>query len=136
MAKRKRSKEAGIDVEFGGVSIGESTVRLGMKIARDQLSITQADRQFVSRRLTLELDLTHGSDGQKELFDTSLTIGGVFDTKRLAISDSHYHCGLSGAINDLDIATIAKFAKRAGVLRISRTERLVIEEEDEHKEEE
>ena len=77
-----------IPVQFGGVSIGESTARLSMKVPRDAIGINDADQAFCERRLTGRIVLGGGSDspGQTKMFDTDIAVEATFDIHRFGVS--------------------------------------------------
>ena len=89
-------------VEFGGVSIGEATARLGLRIARPALGLETADRVFVGHRLTVEISLGQRDDapGQSKMFDADLTVAGVADCKRIGVSPESITTGLTFSLDE------------------------------------
>lgn len=110
-----------IPCEFGGVSIGESSARLGVRINRSVLNINAADEAFCGHRLS-GLVLLGGHDdapGQGTLWDDlEHRIDGSFDCKRLGISPEQISTGLTFSLVDVDISELAKFSKGIGRLVI------------------
>lgn len=114
-------------VDFGQVSIGESAARVGVKINRSEgLTISQADRTFVARRLTGKIKAKPIPAGQREDAEQGTFSGmedaelsGTFDVKSLSVSDQEFGLGLTFNLKDTDIATLAHFAKRSGRLVVT-----------------
>lgn len=129
-AMAKKAKSANDDVvipcEFGGVSLGDQTCRLGVRIGRDNLSITKADQFLCGRRINGIITLSGKKDspGQQHLFKSALQIRGIFDIKRIGLSPSEISCGLTFNKADTDVAVLANFAKGAGSITIDSVEEL------------
>lgn len=122
----KGKKPDGLEllVDFGGVSIGETTARLGVKIARPQLTITKADQTFTGKRLSVVVQLGNPDPDQKKLFDVVTEVAGSVDVKRLGVNVDEYATGLTFNLADVDVATLAKFSKGKGRLRVLAVEDL------------
>lgn len=122
MAK-KNGKTAVIDipVEFGGVSIGGSTTRIGVRINRDDLNINAADDVFCGHRLTGRVELGNGdeSPGQTRFVDQTELLEGIFDCKRIGFDAGHISTGLTFNKKDIDMDLISRFAKGSGRLVIT-----------------
>jgi len=132
VAKKNDSEVMEIPCEFGGVSLGDATCRLGIRITRDSLSLTKADQYLCGRRIGGTIVLSGrktDSPGQKKMFDSSLSIRGVFDVKRIGVSPGEISCGLTFSKADVDVATLSNFAKGQGVIRIANVEALPTDEE-------
>jgi len=110
-----------IPVEFGGVSIGETTARLGLKISRDFLKIQQADEVFCGHRLTGSVVLGGKDDqpGQEKFWDSDHKVDATFDVKRIGLSADQISTGLTFSLADIDIGELAKFSKGSGKLIIA-----------------
>ncbi len=126
VAAKPKTEPLEIPCEFGGVSLGDSTCRLGIRITRDSLSLTKADQFLCGRRIggTIILSGRKDSPGQKKMFDSSLSIRGVFDVKRIGVSPGEISCGLTFSKADVDVATLSNFAKGQGLIRIANVEEL------------
>lgn len=112
-----------IGVQFGGVSIGDTTARLGVKVDRAVLSIADAAEHFIERRLTLSVAIGGEADqaGQRTFWDmTEFEISAVADSKRIGVGGESIAFGLTFAINDVDVATLAKLSKGSGRLKLER----------------
>jgi hypothetical protein len=121
-----------IPCDFGGVSIGENTARLGVRITRDRLNINAADEIFCGHRLTGRVVLGHvdDSDGQSTLWeDVDVSVGGTFDVKRISVSRDQVNTGLTFSLADIDVGDLAKFSKGKGRLVVTTVAELP---EDEH----
>jgi len=129
MTSKKKSDALELLVDFGGVSIGETTARLGVKIARPQLTITKADATFTGKRLSVVVQLGNHDPDQKKLFDVVTEVGGSVDVKRLGVNVDEYSTGLTFNLADVDVATLAKFSKGKGRLRVLAVEDLPDEAE-------
>lgn len=107
---------ADVPVQFGGVSIGESTARLSMKIRRSALDLTAADELFCARRLSGKMQLGGEDDlpDQGKLFEANLTIAASFDIHRFGVTEEAYTTGATVKLNEVDIADLAKFSKGNG----------------------
>lgn len=123
-----------IQVEFGGVSIGDATARLGVKIDRSVCSILTADEVFCGHRLSGRVVLGGGSDqpGQQHLVDDlEEMVAGVFDVKRFGANAKQISTGLTFSLADVDITSLAKFSKGAGRLVINEVGELPYDAEEE-----
>jgi len=132
-----KTKEALLDVpvEFGGVSIGEATARLGLKIDRTVLELDQADECFCGHRLDCRLMLGAADDapGQKHLIeDARLQVAGQADCKQLSVRPEKISTGLTFSLADIDVAELARFSKGQGRLIVNGV--FEIPEDDEFKE--
>lgn len=110
-----------IPVTFGGVSIGDTTARLGVKVDRSVLSISKADELLVERRITGSVAIGGADDsaGQRTFWDmTEYAISAVADCKRIGIGGEQISFGLTFGIRDVDVATLAKLSKGTGRLKV------------------
>jgi hypothetical protein len=118
MAKKSDVK---IAVQFGGVSIGEETARLGIRISRADVSLENADAMLCGRRITgrVRVAITNESPDQQGLpgMDDAITeIAAVFDVRRLGVSPKEFTAGLTFSLAEIDVSVLAHFAKREGWL--------------------
>lgn len=113
------NEEQILEVKFGGLSIGESTARLGVAIGRGAMTLSRAEKLLCERRLSGSIELG-GLQGQLPgMQGEAHTIVGVFDTKALSVKSKYYATGLTLALEEIDVSDLAHFPKREGVLRIS-----------------
>lgn len=142
MAKRRSSNASVLDipVEFGGVSIGDKTARLGVHIARDQMTLKQAADMLVGRRLTGKIVARpHDESTEQQRLDgfECEEIESTFDVKKLGINNEHYDTGLTFSRKDVDMGDLSTFAKKAGRLVIEDVAELENGDgKDEHDEDE
>jgi hypothetical protein len=125
-----------IPVEFGGVSIGEATCRLGVRINRDVCNIVLADEVFCGHRLTGKVILG-GSDempNQTRMIDSEYSVEGSFDVKRIGVSAGQISTGLTFSLADIDVSDLAKFSKGAGRLIVEGVGEIPADAPDEHEE--
>jgi len=130
MAKRSRNNQGTSEnghpmwpCEFGGVSIGDATARVALRIDRSKITVNQADETFVGHRLgvTLQLGRQH-DEGQGELFESELEFAGVADCKRIGANSTAISTSLQFSLGDIDVRELAKFAKGQGALVIASVE--------------
>ena len=119
MSKTKPKKPTlEVAVAFGGVSIGDTTARLGVKIQRDFLNVVDADEVFTGKRLTVIVQLGAADADQRKLFDVELEVAGSVDVKRIGVTPETISAGLTFNLKTLDIATLARFSKGVGRLKV------------------
>ena len=109
-----------LPVEFGTLSIGDGTTRLGVKISRTKMSLSAADKSLCGRRLTGKVMLIPGTDDpdQTYLVDDmgKHEVESVFDVKRFSVGPEYIGCGLTFARLEIDCNELALFAKKQGRL--------------------
>lgn len=119
MSKAKNKKATlEVAVAFGGVSIGNTTARLGVKIQRDFLNVVAADEIFTGKRLAVIVQLGAADADQRKLFDVELEVAGSVDVKRIGVSPETITAGLTFNLKTLDIATLARFSLGVGRLKV------------------
>ena len=108
-----------VPVEFGGLSIGDVTARIGVRIDREHMNIVAADECFTGKRLSVVVTLGSSEPDQKELFKgRQHEVTGSVDVKRLGVTSAQYSAGLTFNLESIDVATIAKFSKGKGRLKV------------------
>lgn len=142
MAKRKNSKSGkavlDVPVEFGGVSIGENTARLGIRMDRSVMNLLAADEAFCGHRLNGSIVLGGSDDARgqgKLLDDMDETVTGTFDVKRIGVNSKSITTGLTFSLADIDIGTLARFSKGSGRLIVNGVSELPVEVQHEDEEE-
>ncbi len=117
-----------LPVQFGNVNCGDKTARIGITLDRggDQLTIAQADKQLVERRLTVRMVARPPGDNhdQDRLpgMDDDEKLDAVVDVKGFSVSKDTISFGLTFAIASVDVGALAHFAKRAGKLVVTCAE--------------
>ncbi len=128
----RKSKEAiELPVEFGGVSIGKSTARLGVVLSRDKIGLSDADDLFCGHRLTGTIVLG-AKDGltqgklieDADVGDETHEVSGTFDVKRIGANAEEISTGLTFSLSDVDISELAKFSKGTGRLIVREVNEL------------
>lgn len=116
--------ELEVDVQFGGVSIGDETARVGIKIDRTLLDLEKADDMLCGKRLTgrIEVCAPGEQNGQQSLpgmKDSRPHLDGTFDVKRFGVGLKEFSCGLTFGLGSIDVSELAKFAKKNGRLTVT-----------------
>jgi hypothetical protein len=118
MAKSKKRSILEVAVAFGGVSIGEKTARVSMKIARGEsgLDIVAAEDLFCGRRLTGRIQLGGKTDtpGQTKFIETDVVVDGTFDIHRFGVTPEAFTTGATFSLKEIDIGDLAQFSKGQG----------------------
>lgn len=128
MAKAKKTAwELNIGVDFGGVSFGDKTARLGVTIDREKIPLDRADELFCDRRLTGTVILGHTEDDptQKDLIsDAAHKVSGTFDVKGFSCKPSNLSIGLTFGRLEVDPGELSLFAKKSGRLVVTSSEEI------------
>ncbi len=105
-------------VAFGGVSIGEKTARIGIKINRKNLTLETADKAFSGRRLIGRIVLGHEDESadQTQMFDSDYSVEGAFDVNQFSTNATYFGAGLTFNLAEIDIEDLAHMSKGAGRL--------------------
>lgn len=124
------------DVEFGGVSIGDTTARLGAKISRELIGLDTADDLFAGRQLKGSVKLAGNGEatGQKKLkgmSDAYPSITGVFESKRFGCNSATISLNLTMNLDAIDVKELARFAKKKGQMAVTHVSDLADEDKDE-----
>lgn len=125
--------EIQIPCDFGGVSIGDATARLGIKIDRNDMSVQKADWLFCGKQLEVTIILGRGDPSQMTLPGMEETAGqlkGVVSCKRFGVGPKAFSVGLTFEIGAVEVTALARYAKRAGAIRIHNAEELPDGEDD------
>lgn len=118
-----------VDVQFGGVSIGDETARVGVKIDRGAMTLDDADEFLCGKRLTgrIEVCAPGEQQGQQSLpgmNDARPHLDGTFDVKRFGVGPKEVSAGLTFVLGSIDVSELAKFAKKNGRLTIMEAQYL------------
>jgi len=131
-APRKRQQ---IAVDFGNVSIGDGTARIGIKIDRNDMELSEAEDTLCGRRITgsIKLVRTNEDPAQKPISgmeDDQHEIKGTFDVKAISVSPKRISAGLTFSLKSIPFEQLAFFAKRSGRLMVDNVAELEVEDED------
>lgn len=129
MAKKaaKTVGEFDCPVQFGGVSIGDETARIGVKINRSTMKIGLADKYFAGSRLAIDIERysENEGEGQKLLVDGArTTLGATVDVKGFKSTRKAFGISSTFSLGSIDVRDLAKFSKAHGTLSISASEKL------------
>lgn len=118
--------------EFRGVGIGELTGRIGVRLARDNVSLEQADKFLCGRRLTATAELkSDDARGQTHLPDLGpQRVKAVFDVKRFGVAPERITTGLTFNLKEVALGDIAALANKAGWLDIEAVNELPDDEDE------
>lgn len=136
VAERKaKFKKVRLPVQFGGVTIGDETAAVSVRILHDDLveqstgdakvdhecAVVRAFQVLCCRRLAGRIVLGRRDEGetQGKLYETDLAIEAAFDTNNLNVGHKAVACRLSMAISEVDVGTLAKFSKHDGFFVIT-----------------
>lgn len=118
-------EELNLLVDFQGVSIGDGTGRLGIKVSRNQLSLSKADRTLCGRRLAGRIAVFANGESPEQtvMFEGArLEITATFDVKRFSVAPDWYSFGLTFPLLEIDCRELAGFAKKQGRILVDHIE--------------
>lgn len=113
-----------LNVEFGNVSVGDATARIGVKLVADAMDANEARRVFCGRQLWGRITLATALDEKQERLpgmaeERPHEIEAAMDVKSVGMQPKHYSFGLTFSLGgQVDVSVLAQFAKRAGRLVI------------------
>lgn len=115
MAKNESRK---FEVEFGTVSFGKETARLGIRFARGEMTLNQAVDLLCGARLRLDMRVT---DGNNPLLPDALpNLKSIADSKHLGVTMRDFTVGLAFSRAEIDANTLCNFANSKGVVKADR----------------
>ena len=120
---------------FGGVSIGDATARIAVRVARGFLNINAADECLVGHRIDVVVTLNKEGEDPKQqtlLDDIKWTITGAADVKRIGVNADEISFGLTFSLADINVAELAKFSKGTGEIQIMGVGEIPEDSADEH----
>jgi hypothetical protein len=110
-----------VDVEFGNVSNGDETARVGIKIDRDEIELDDCETYFCGRRVEAELYARITSqqslEGMESDQPTEVMIRAQFDINGYRVSPKAVTAGLTVPLNVVDRSMFGWLARRNGTLR-------------------
>ena len=120
-----KEEDLDVGVDWGNLSIGKKTARLGFKIDKGKIKRGQVDAYFIDSRLivTLILDDTAKDDteGQKKLVDTEVKVNAVADVKGYSTNLTGYSGGLTFSKEDANLNKLMEFIGRGGRMIAKRS---------------
>lgn len=114
--KRTAAVVLEIPVLYGNLNIGDETARLGIRVDRKKLKLTDADRHLCGKRLkgTIEADAGNANPEQPAIFQAGVSVTAVFDVNGFGVTRKAITTGLTVKLGSMNIEDLAHFAKRAG----------------------
>jgi hypothetical protein len=135
IAKRNRTTKAllRIPVRFKNLSIGDQTTTLGFSVARDRLNVDAAEQAFCGKRLKVRILIGAGTDPDQGILwdDVTYDVEGIADAKKFSVTPKLISSGLCFNIDGVDIEELAHFAKRDGVVLITKIAEADDDQDDE-----
>lgn len=126
-----------IPVNFGTVSLGAGTARLGIKVSRSDLSLDTADELFSGRRLNGTIILRSDEDPKQTKFiDSDYSLKGAFDVKGFRTTIESFSCGLTFGIREIDLNDVGHFSNGKGRIDIESVDELETDDPEEEGDEE
>ncbi len=116
-----------IKVDFGSVSLGDQTARLGFSVERNTLNIDAADEALCGKRLIGTVVCHPISDDQNQTYlveGFQHKVRGAFDVKGFRVSPNLIAAGLTFQKGSINVEELSNFAKQSGRLIIDRIEQL------------
>lgn len=115
-----------VPVNFGDVSIGDGTARIGVRIDRSLLNIDAADELLCGRRLNGRLLVTPPGDANSQTYidpevsgELKHELESTFDVKRFSASPKNITAGLTFSLQEVEVSELSHFAKRGGRLVVA-----------------
>lgn len=123
--EQQQAKSYFLDIPctWGNVNIGDETVRLGVRVSRENLSVTQADKNLCGKRLVAKA-IARAGDGQSGQASLPGTEGAdaeveaAFDVRSIGVGTKNISFGLTAKIKSVDLGQLSGFANRGGMLHI------------------
>lgn len=106
-----------IGCEFGGVTYGKNTVRVGVKIERGDVPMSRWEERLCDKRIECRLVLGHKDEaaGQAGLVDDDgVEVAGVVDIKTISLSGGVVSFGATFQKDDADEQDATRLACRPG----------------------
>jgi hypothetical protein len=140
VAKSKKAESSGVldlPCEFSGVSIGDGTANIGLRISKQLLNIMAAEEALCGRRLNGTIfRCPPGADPNQTSFEfgpETDSIESVFDVKRFSSSPKFISFGLTFSLQEIDAEVLSHFAKASGRVRIDQVQAIAPPEKKEKK---
>ena len=132
--------EFDVGCDFGGVSKGKDSIRIGIKLSRDVISLPQADEALCGMRITGRLQRGGKSDApsQQPLPGMGVPepfIVGTFDVKRFGVSPDDITFGATFSVHGLsrdNREALLDLANQSGRMQVTGVELIPEDEGDTH----
>jgi len=122
--------DAELECDFGGLSVGDSTARLGVKLTRTDISYDAADELLCGRRcaVTILNGLGNGEGQLPGMEKAEITeVQAIADIKGFTVNPKAFGFGLTFVLTGVNPSMLAKFPKRRGRLFIRHESDLDVE---------
>ncbi len=125
-----------VAVAFGGVSIGDTTAKVGFSIDKEAMNIDVAEAVLCGKRLTGRLvALPNGEDPDQQALpgmeETKHELKAAFDVKGYRSTPKKISSGATFVLSSIDVSDLGHFAKRSGRLIVSETAEIPEPEKEE-----
>lgn len=113
-----------LPAEFQGVSFGDETARVGIRVSREKLTIEDADRLLCGKRVDCRIIVQPKDDDQAQQYSVDgikFTIEGSADVTQVAFSRKLIKFGLTFCLESINRGELSEFAKRQGRVEINAT---------------
>ena len=111
-----------IPVEFGNVSIGDATARIGVRFPVGSVKQSDVTKKLCEKRI--DALITTNDDQQRipGTEDEILELTGMADTRGVNVKVKTYSTGLTFSREDVDLNMLSNFAKKKGRLVVNDSE--------------
>lgn len=116
-----------VPCSFGTVGFGKDTARIGIKVAREQLGLDQADELLCGMRLTGKLTADKSDPDQMQLpgmEGSHDSVAGTFDVKSISLKPDEIGFGATFSVASVDQHALIALRSRTGRIVISSAEEL------------
>ena len=113
-----------LPAEFGGVSFGDETARVGVRVAREKLALEDADHLLCGKRIDCRIVVQPKDDDQAQQYSVDglkFEIDGSADVTQVSFSPKLIKFGLTFCLEAINRGELSEFAKRQGRLEINTT---------------
>ena len=132
--------EFDVGCDFGGVSKGKDSIRIGIKLSRDVISLPQADEALCGMRITGRLQRGGKSDAPSQqplpgMGEPEPFIDGTFDVKRFGVSPDDITFGATFSVHGLsrdNREALLDLANQSGRMHVTGVELIPEDEGDTH----
>lgn len=108
------------DVEFGGVSLGDQTARIGVSCDKDAIDPFTAEQHLCGRRVRATIELARSGEADQKRFKgmEPERIETVCDVKSYRSAMKSWSWGLTFQLESVATGSLGHFAKRSGRIEI------------------
>lgn len=126
-----------IPVAFKNLSVGDETTTLGFSVIRERLNIDAAEQAFCGKRLKVCILVGAGSDPDQGALwdDVQYRVDGIADAKKFSVTPKLINSSLKFTLSGVDVEELSHFAKRDGILIVTKVTDAADEADPEEKDE-